>query len=240
MVDVHELLATATIRPRGFLANASNHTLLVQVGARALGVHGVYKPRSGERPLWDFPSGTLCNREAAAYFVSDFLGWGIVPPTVLREDGPMGAGSVQLFVSHDPDLHYFVLVEDADNHPALARIALFDLLINNADRKASHVLLADDGVIRGCDHGLAFHTDPKLRTVIWELGGRIIPKQQRDDMARLAATLNDPSAALTAALGELLDPDEVATLRQRAAVLRSLRALPDIPADRRPYPWPPL
>lgn len=240
MVDVTELLATAAITPRGFLANASNHTLLVQVGARALGVHGVYKPRSGERPLWDFPTGTLCQREVAASVVSDFLGWGIVPPTVLREDGPMGAGSVQLFVAHDPELHYFVLVEDPDNHPALGRMALYDLLVNNADRKASHVLRADDGMIRGCDHGLAFNAEPKLRTVIWELGPRPIPRELSADLARLATALADPEAEVTRTLAALLDATELRVLAQRAAILRGLRALPDIEPERRPYPWPPL
>jgi uncharacterized repeat protein (TIGR03843 family) len=240
MVDVHELLETGAVKPRGFLANASNHTLLVQVGAAALGVHGVYKPRSGERPLWDFPTGTLANREAAAYLVSDFLGWGLVPPTVLREDGPMGPGSVQLFVPHDPELHYFVLVEDRDNHPTLARMALFDLVVNNADRKASHVLLGDDGLIRGCDHGLTFHLDPKLRTVIWELGGRTIPAQDRRDLGRLASVLEDAEHPLTRRLQDLLTPAEVDGLRQRATILRGLRSLPDVDPDRRPYPWPPL
>jgi uncharacterized repeat protein (TIGR03843 family) len=240
VVDVHELLSTAAIAPRGFLANASNHTLLVQIGARALGVHGVYKPTSGERPLWDFPNGTLGRREAAAFVVSDFLGWGIVPPTVYREDGPMGAGSVQLFVPHDPELHYFVLVEDPDNHAALIRMALFDLLVNNADRKASHVLLGDDGVIRGCDHGLTFHIQPKLRTVIWELGGQRIDDGLLADVARLAAALDDEEAAVAVALHELLGAGEVAALSERAAILRGLRALPTVDPDRRPYPWPPL
>jgi uncharacterized repeat protein (TIGR03843 family) len=240
MVDLHELLRTAAITPRGFLANASNHTLLVQVGAKALGVHAVYKPRAGERPLWDFPGGTLCEREAAAYVVSDFLGWGLVPPTVLREDGPMGPGSLQVFVPHDPELHYFVLVEDPDNHAALVRMAVFDLVINNADRKASHVMLSEDGRIYGCDHGLAFHTDPKLRTVIWELGGAPIPEQLRADLGLLAAEVADTDSQVHTALSGLLGPDEVEGLGHRAGILRGLRALPDVKADERPYPWPPL
>lgn len=240
MVDTVELLATAEIKPRGFLANASNHTLLVQVGAAALGVHGVYKPSAGERPLWDFPSGTLANREVAAYLVSDFLGWAVVPPTVLRKEGPMGPGSVQLFVPHDPELHYFVLVEDRDNHPALARMALFDLVVNNADRKGSHVLLADDGRIQGCDHGVAFHAEPKLRTVIWDLGGYDVRAEWRADLARLALALTDGSGDLAAELATLLSAEEVAALAHRASILRGLRALPEIDPEQRPYPWPPL
>ncbi len=240
MVDVVELLATAEIKPRGFLANASNHTLLVQVGAAALGVHGVYKPSAGERPLWDFPSGTLANREVAAFLVSDFLGWAVVPPTVMREDGPMGPGSVQLFVPHDPELHYFVLVEDRDTHPALARMALFDLVINNADRKGSHVMLADDGRIQGCDHGVSFHTDPKLRTVIWDLEGYELRAEWSADLARLAAALVDDSSGLATELAALLSEREIAALAHRASILRGLRALPAIDPEQRPYPWPPL
>jgi uncharacterized repeat protein (TIGR03843 family) len=240
MVDLHELLRTGAIVPRGFLANASNHTLLVQVGAKALGVHAVYKPKAGERPLWDFPSGSLCNREAAAYIVSDLLGWGIVPPTFLRDDGPMGPGSLQLFVPHDPGLHYFVLVEDSDNHPALARMALFDLVINNADRKASHVMRADDGRIHGCDHGLTFHLEPKLRTVIWALGGAPIDRELRADLGRLAAQVTEQGSSVRTALLALLEEAEVDALAHRAGILRGLRALPDIEPEQRPYPWPPL
>jgi uncharacterized repeat protein (TIGR03843 family) len=240
MVDLVELLRTAEITPRGFLANASNHTLLCQVGAAALGVHAVYKPRAGERPLWDFPGGTLCNREAAAFLVSDFLGWDVVPPTVLREDGPMGPGSLQQFIPHDESLHYFVLVDDPDTHASLARMALFDLLVNNTDRKASHVMLSEDGRILGCDHGLTFHAQSKVRTVIWDLGGREIEPAQRKDLGRLADELGELASPLRAALDGLLSPSEVAVLGQRATILRGLRALPEIDPDRRPYPWPPL
>ncbi|MGH8899211.1 MAG: SCO1664 family protein [Egibacteraceae bacterium] len=162
-------LASGELQPRGFLVNASNRTLLAQVGPRAWGLHAIYKPRGGERPLWDFPPGTLCQRETAAWVVSDFLGWGIVPPTVLR-DGPLGEGSVQLFIPHNPGLHYFTLVEDGCHHRDLARMATFDLLTNNADRKASHVLFGDDGRLYGVDHGVCFHVQAKLRTVIWTPG----------------------------------------------------------------------
>jgi hypothetical protein len=239
MVDVLELLTTAELRPRGFLANASNHTMLVQVGAAALGIHAVYKPTAGERPLWDFPGSTLANREAAAFAVSDALGWDVVPPTVLRE-GPRGEGSVQLFIPHDPELHYFVLVDDPDTHPTLARMALFDLLVNNADRKASHVMRGDDGRIQGCDHGLTFNVEPKLRTVIWELGGRDIEPAHRTDLGRLAEQLAEETSPVRARLDALLSPGEVEVLAQRASILRGLRALPDVEPERRPYPWPPL
>ena len=237
---VPDLLATAPLRPRGFIANASNHTLLVQVGEAALGLHAVYKPRAGERPLWDFPTGSLCRREAAAYVVSEALGWGLVPPTVLRDDAPMGTGSVQLFVPHDPEDHYFVLVGDEATHAALVRMAVFDLLTNNADRKASHVLRTDDGWVYGCDHGLTFHVEPKLRTVIWDFDGAPVGREAREDLAWLADALDDGEAPVTAALVDLIDGEEIAALARRARLLAGLAELPDIDPDRRPYPWPPL
>jgi uncharacterized repeat protein (TIGR03843 family) len=237
--ELVQLLADADLKARGFLANASNHTLLVQVGDPAQGVHAVYKPRAGERPLWDFPPGTLCQREVAAFVVSDHLGWELVPPTVLRQ-GPMGTGSVQLFVPHDPARHYFVLVEDQTHHQALARMAAFDLVVNNADRKASHVLLTDDGLIVGCDHGLTFHPDPKLRTVVWELGGTPLQSGWRADLEDLAVALDDAGSPLRGRLAELLQPAEVTMLQRRAAAVAGLRRLPAVEPAGRPYPWPPL
>lgn len=232
------LLESAPLTVRGRIANASNRTLLVTAQGDAGEVAAIYKPRSGERPLWDFPDGTLCQREVAAAVVSDLLGWGVVPPTVLR-NGPLGEGSVQLFVPHDPRRHYFVLVDDEHHHPALARLAVFDLLTNNADRKASHVLLGRDGRVVGCDHGLCFHPEPKLRTVIWELGGHPIPAAWREDLRRLATLLTDDDDE-AAPLRALLAAHEVAALVERAATLASLPALPDVDEDLRPYPWPPL
>lgn len=232
-------LANGELSCRGFLANASNHTLLAQVGPRAWGLHAIYKPRRGERPLWDFPPGTLCQRETAAWVVSDFLGWDIVPETVLR-DGPLGEGSVQLFIPHNPGLHYFTLVEDGRHHRDLARMAILDLLINNADRKASHVLLGDDGRLYGVDHGVCFHIQTKLRTVIWDLGPAAIDPAWKADLARLAAALADSAHALHAALCILLSEPELEVLARRAEVIQRLDTLPDIAEGRRPYPWPPL
>jgi uncharacterized repeat protein (TIGR03843 family) len=235
---VLDRLAHAELRPRGFLANASNHTLLVEVGATGDGFAAVYKPREGERPLWDFPAGTLCCREVAAYEVSAALGWGLVPPTVLR-DGPMGTGSVQAFVPHDPARHYFVLVDDPGNHRELTRMATFDLLVNNADRKASHVLDAQGGTVLGIDHGLTFHPEPKLRTVIWDLGAAAIEPAWRRDLQRLADEL-DGDGPLGRRLGELLAPAEIAALSARARALAHRSELIVLPENRRPYPWPPL
>ena len=233
------LLTDADLSVRGFLANASNHTLLVQVGALEAGVLGVYKPRAGERPLWDFPPGTLCQREVAAYRVSAFLGWDIVPPTVLR-DGPLGIGSLQLFVPHDPQEHYFTLYDDERHHDDLARLAVFDLLVNNADRKGSHVLWSEaDQRLFGIDHGVTFHDEPKLRTVIWDFGGAPILPAWQADMERLAMAL-EAGDAIADTLAELLSPAELRLLGRRARLLARTQALPEVPSDRRPYPWPPL
>jgi hypothetical protein len=232
---VIELLRTAELEVLGVLSGASNHTLLVRLdgdGER----FAVYKPRRGERPLWDFPPGSLCRREVAAYRVSAFLGWHLVPPTVLR-DGPHGQGSLQQFVPHDPSDHYFELIADPALHPRLAQLATFDLLINNADRKGGHVLrVRDDNRLVGIDHGLTFHPQPKLRTVIWDLGAAAITPAWRADLERLAAVLRDGVGPVE----DLLTAEEVSVLGRRAGLLAGATTLPDPPADRRPYPWPPV
>ncbi len=232
-------LDAAPLHLYGRIATASNHTLLARLDVPDREVLAVYKPRAGERPLWDFPTGTLCSREVAAYEVDAFLGWDIVPQTVLR-DGPLGVGSVQLFVSHDPRTHYFTLIESEAHHEALSRLAVLDLLLNNADRKASHVLLDAQGRIRGVDHGLTFHTEPKLRTVVWELGGGPLRPDWREDLGRLQAALDGPGGVVADRLGELLAPPEVRALARRAGALSRLEALPDVDVRHRGYPWPPL
>lgn len=235
-VDLDRLRG-AELTVLGVLAGASNHTLLVRMDDDER--YAVYKPRRGERPLWDFPTGTLYRREVAAYEVSRFLGWDLVPPTVAR-DGPLGVGSVQKFVVHNPQETYFTLVEDARRHVRLAQLAAFDLLINNADRKGGHVLrVVEQDCLVGIDHGLTFHIQPKLRTVIWDLGGAAILQHWREDLDRLGAALADDSASL-AYLHELLDAAEIAVLRRRAELLATCETLPDVTPDQRPYPWPPL
>jgi hypothetical protein len=249
-----ERLRSAELTVLGVLTGASNHTLLVQLDGEEC--FAVYKPRRGERPLWDFPPGTLYQREVAAYEVSRFLGWNLVPPTVVR-DGPFGVGSVQQFIVHDPEQHYFTLVEDTRMHARLAQLATFDLLINNADRKGGHVLRVEPGrpakrvqepqrglgpedqCLVGIDHGLTFHIQPKLRTVIWDLGRAPITQAWRDDLRRLSSALASHSAELTC-LEELLAESEISALRRRAERLVRSDTLPDVAPDRRPYPWPPL
>src|SRR5215831_5202795 len=184
------LLACGSMREEhGMLRWSSNYTFLVSITDEDLKMLGVYKPQRGERPLWDFPDGTLCYREVSAYIVSDALGWQVVPPTVLR-DGLRGLGSLQLYIDHDPDTNYFSLDESYADQ--LRRFAAFDYVINNADRKGGHVLCDGKNRLWGIDHGIGFHIAPKLRTVIWDFAGQPVPSDLLDDMRRLSADLEDP------------------------------------------------
>jgi uncharacterized repeat protein (TIGR03843 family) len=223
------VLAEGLIELRGRLPWSSNGAFLATACLEDVEVPCIYKPHRGERPLWDFPDG-LYQREVAAYEVGTVLGWDLVPETVLRPDGPLGAGSLQRFVEADFEQHYFTLVTSERWHDELRRIAIFDLVVNNADRKSGHCLVAEDR-IWAIDNGLCFHTDPKLRTVIWEFGDDPIPQELRADLARLA------TAPLTS-LSHLLHSEEVDALRRRAAAVSRLRCLPDPGPDARPYPWP--
>lgn len=236
--SVVERLNSAPLKVHGRIVNASNQTMLVETDDGGQPLLGVYKPRAGERPLWDFPFGTLHRREVAAYEVSNHLGWDVLPPTILR-DGPMGEGSLQLFIDHDPRRHYFVLLENDDYDDQLARMAAFDLLVNNADRKGGHVLLAADDHIWGCDHGLTFHVETKLRTVIWEFGGTPLTEDWCADLKRLAADLRS-GGEFAAQMTALLSVGETTALAQRADALVRMGALPDLDEDERPYPWPPI
>jgi len=182
--------------------------------------------------LWDFRQGTLCQREVAAFELSDALGWDIVPLTILR-DGPLGVGAVQRFVDHDPDEHFFTLRDDHEDR--FREFAWYDVLVNNTDRKGGHCLhdQAND-VIVGIDHGLTFHEDWKLRTVIWDFAGERLPASATDDVCRVVADLE--SGALGARLGALLDADELDAIVRRAQVLLN-RGLP-LPDDWHSTPWP--
>jgi uncharacterized repeat protein (TIGR03843 family) len=195
-------------------------------------LQAVYKPRRGERRLWDFPPG-LDRREVAAYELSLALGWCIVPETVLREDLPLGVGSLQRFIPFAPDEHYFTLYEHSANHERLRMICCFDLITNQADRKAGHCLLGDDGRIWAVDNALAFHRDLKLRTVIWDFAGQTVPDQLLDDLCRLVEEGLPPS------LEGLLTDEEHAALLKRARRLVETRAFPHDHTGRR-YPWPPI
>lgn len=223
-------LVLGEISVKGRMPWSSNATFLAEVLLDGVCFQAVYKPHRGERELWDFPDG-LYRREVAAFLVSEALGWRIVPDTVLRHDGPLGPGSLQRFIDADFSQHYFTLLEDASHHSRLRQMAVFDLVVNNADRKSGHCLIDAAGHIWGIDNGLCFHQDPKLRTVIWDFGGEPIDDDLRSDCARLATSPPDHMA-------EVLHDDEIEALTDRAAAVSQLDRLPDPNPDRRPYPWP--
>jgi len=234
---VLQLLQNGAMDVQGLMPDSSNYTFLARVSDGELAGLAVYKPRRGERPLWDFPRGTLCQREAAAYLVSETLGWGIVPPTVLRDGPEYGIGSVQLYIDADPHAHYFSLRGSDD--AAFKRIAAFDIVINNADRKGGHILQDRDGRLWGIDHGICFHQEGKLRTVIWEYAGQPIPDDVVEDLRALQATLEDRDGTMLPALRSLLSRAEIdAFCRRVERVLRRPR-FPD-PGGNRSVPWPPI
>ncbi len=215
----------------------SNYTFATEMSYEEQTLQGVYKPSQGERPLWDFPRASLAQREVAAYLVSEALGWELVPPTVYREDGPFGPGSLQLYVDHDPEYNYFTL--NNGDLQRLRPVALFDLLINNADRKGSHIIFDRDGHIWLIDHGISFHRERKLRTVIWDFAGEPISDKLCSDLARFETQLL-PGAGLREQLELLLSPQEVSALAKRTKELLKIRQFPNPHPDRRPYPWPPV
>lgn len=189
----------------------SNYTFLAQLQLNGRTGLAVYKPRDGESPLWDFPSGTLYKREYAAYLLSEVLGWDFIPYTVIR-DGPYGIGSVQLFVEHDPKENYYTLTEDKATE--LRQIACFDLVANSTDRKANHIIVDGGGKLWSIDHGLTFHADTKIRTVIWDFCGERIPKGHLTALRRLAEQFQAPEGRLQELL-EILHPEEAAALQRR-------------------------
>jgi hypothetical protein len=235
-VETVDLLQTGTMELEGLVYWGSNYTFLVRVCGPGAEINAVYKPRKGERPLWDFPPGTLCLREQAAYLTSEALGWNLVPATVLR-DGPHGWGSVQRFVEHDPDEHYFTFQGRYRNQ--LQKVVLFDLLVNNADRKGGHLLLDESGHIWSIDHGICFHTEYKLRTVIWEFAGEPIAQPLHADLQRFQTALAAGTRTEIMKLKQLLTEREQAALVDRLARLIAQPYFPQ-PGPGRHYPWPPV
>ena len=215
--------------------SASNFTFVVQLRLGADRGYGIYKPVRGEQPLWDFPRG-LYRRECAAYEVAQWLGWPVVPPTAIRNDGELGVGSLQLFVMPQQDSNYFALREHAQE--AVFQMAVFDIIVNNADRKGGHCFAAQTGGVWGVDHGLTFHEEYKLRTVIWDFAGEHVPTDWLDDARRLLDALNgDALTPLRQSLDALLTDEEVAALRHRAQSLLDEPVMPS-PRSRRDLPWP--
>lgn len=230
------LLREGEVEEHGVIPWSSNYALLVTVRGGEEEVLAIYKPRRGERPLWDFPVGTLYRREFAAYLLSKALGWGLVPPTVLRQ-GPYGPGSLQVYIESDPEKHYFnIYPRHAED---FRRIALFDVLANNADRKAGHCLLDAAGQMWSIDHGLCFHVEHKLRTVIWEFAGEPIAASLQADLEGLQRQLGE-DRPLRQALARVISDGEVEALCRRLDVLLQAGCYPYPDPSRRNHPWPPI
>ena len=228
------LLRTGELRVEGRLVEASNATLFCALTGDGVEARCVYKPVRGERPLWDFPDGTLAERELAAYELSEQLGDGLVPPTVLR-DGPFGTGMAQLWIDVDDTVEPVRLVRAGDLR--LRRIALFDAVINNADRKGAHLLPAPSGRIYAIDHGVTFHDEDKLRTVLWNWRGQPFDDAERALLDELCAALDGPFGAR---LDELLTRAELAALAARIDRLRERGRFPQPSQDWPALPWPPF
>ena len=229
------VLLEGEIEILGRLVDASNATLFGQAVLGSVKVPVIYKPRAGERPLWDFPSGSLADREVAAYKVSEALHWDLVPFTLLR-DGPYGIGMVQRWIEIDESIDISTPLSTA--HRDLRRLALFDAVINNTDRKFGHLLPTTDGRIRGCDHGVTFHVDDKLRTVLWNWAGEPIPSSELADLSSFSQALG--SGELGDALTTHLAPEEIITTIERLGRLLSEERFP-IPGTEWPaVPWPPF
>ncbi len=222
-------LGECTLAPLG-----SNYTFFARVrDAAGNSVQVVYKPCRGEAPLWDFPTGTLYLREYLAYRLSEALGWGLIPYTIIRE-GEHGIGSVQLFIPSDPQASYFTLRETHKRQ--MQQLCVYDVLANNADRKASHCLLGLDGRLWAIDHGIAFNAEPKLRTVIWDFAGEAVPEPILRDVRRFAEGM-EASKGFCAEMAQLLSDQEVAAFRERVAELLERKTFP-LPTSRRSVPWP--
>jgi len=229
-----DLLATGEIDVQGRLIDASNATLYCAISGNGLEAACVYKPVAGERPLWDFPDGTLAAREVAAFAVSAATGWDLVPPTVLR-DGPYGPGMVQLWIDTDETVDLGELARS--DHPDLARMVVLDAVINNADRKGGHLLPTEQGQVFGIDHGVCFSVEDKLRTLLWQWRGDPLPEAARETLEELRADLD---STLGTALRTLLDRREVRATTRRVDRLLREGTYPLPSGDWPAVPWPPF
>lgn len=232
--DLQTALQEGDYELTGQFVLGSNYTFLVTVHHKGSEFPAVYKPTKGEQPLWDFPENTLAKREVAAYLVSEALEFRFVPFTTLRADGPHGPGSLQQYVEYDPEYHYFNF-SDQDK-AKLKPVVLFDLLVNNADRKGSHVFFDHDShKLWAIDHGICFHESLKLRTVIWDFAGEPIPGDLLTCVSRLSSDLK-----LLGDLQPYLGAREIAALKSRAKALSASRVFPHPPEGRRAFPYPPV
>jgi hypothetical protein len=231
-----ELLSHGELTVKGRLVDASNATLYCEVSAEGVEAGCVYKPVAGERPLWDFPDGTLAGRELAAYAVSRAAGWNVVPPTVYR-DGPFGPGMCQLWIDADPEVDVLALARRVD-HVGLRQMAVFDAVVNNADRKIGHLLPVPDGHLYGCDHGVCFAAEYKLRTVLWQWRGKRLPGQSVAALRQLAQSLED--GELASELPNWLTAEEIQATVRRIGLLLEHKVYPFPPTDWPAVPWPPI
>lgn len=264
VTPIEELLTRGELTVRGRITEASNAVLLCTVAHEGRSAECVYKPVKGERPLWDFPDGNLARRERAAYLVSEATGWGLVPTTVLR-DGPYGEGMVQHWIEagEQPESALLALVEGEEagegwkpvalaevgegrtallvhaDDPRLRRLAVLDAVINNGDRKGGHLLPAPDGRLYGIDHGVSFHTEDKLRTLLWGWAGEPLTEEAREVLGSLEEQLAD-GAPLATRLGELITPVELAAVRARVAQLLRDGRHPQPSGQWPSIPWPPV
>lgn len=234
-----DVLLSGEIRLRGEFIWGSNYTFLVDVADTGHCFQAVYKPTRGTRNLWDFPKSSLARREVAAYLVSNALGWNLVPPTIYREEAPLGTGSLQLFIEHNPEYHYFNFRPE---HIQLLRpTVLFDIVINNADRKGSHIIFDENQHLWLIDHGICFHAEEKLRTVIWDFAGQEIPLDLLGDLENFLKLLEnqfDDTTSFHLQLSSYLTQVEIQAMKFRLAGLINLGKFPFPDPNRRNYPWP--
>lgn len=232
--DALRLLRAGELDVEGRLLDASNATLYCTASLDGVTAGCVYKPIAGERPLWDFPDGTLAAREVAAYVVSAATGWDVVPPTVMR-DGPFGPGMCQLWIDVDERVDLAALARS--DHPALRRMAIFDAVVNNADRKGGHLLPVSGGHVYGVDHGVCFSAEEKLRTILWGWRGKRLPNDALAVLRDLEGALDGP---LGEVLADLLTGREVAATRRRIERLLATGRHPVPHGDWPAVPWPPF
>jgi uncharacterized repeat protein (TIGR03843 family) len=234
MTEDNEILQVGTVKVEGRLVDASNATLLTEIELAGEVVRAIYKPISGERPLWDFQSGTLAFRERAAYLISEAMGFHLVPLTILR-DGPFGMGAFQIWIEIDESIDLALYYREVNEH--LRKVALFDAVINNTDRKIGHLLPSQTGNLFICDHGVTFHEEDKLRTVLWQWSGHPLSE---DELATLRNLRDSIKVQQIAELSHLLSAVEIEALEMRIERLIAEAIFPEPNPDRPSVPWPPF
>jgi len=238
-ISTQDLLHQGDILIEGLLPYSSNYTFLVLVTHEEQTIRAVYKPRRGERPLWDFPQGSLYRREVAAYLFSEVTGFSFVPETVVRV-GPLGIGALQLFIDHDPDIHLLTMQHVGGFEQDLLRLAAFDYIINNADRKSGHCLQGHDGRFWAIDHGICFHQDDKLRTVLWDFAGQSLPEEVARSLYQVRTWFEQESSSQYHKVSRLINPAEMYALHERLTHILTTGTYPLPPQQRRYIPWPPV